>query len=271
MTPAPLLELDGVSVDYDRVRVLDRISLTVRPGEVVGVVGESGSGKTTLAKAVLRAVDVSRGSRILVDGREVSRLRGRSLRAWRRSGAVQYVFQDPLRSLDPGVRVADSIVEGLRIAGVPAADAGRRRAEALEAVGLDEELIARLPAGLSGGQRQRAAIARALVVEPRLLLLDEPVSALDAASRDRVVKALIALRDARGSDLAMVVISHDIGSLAAMSDRLVVLDHGRIVEDGPTRRVVSRPEHPYTRLLIDSVPVIHTPTANRPSPVPVRS
>lgn len=268
---APILELDDLSVDYGRVRVLDRLSLTIRPGEVVGVVGESGSGKTTLAKAVLRAVEVAAGSRLVVDGRDVTRLRGRGLRAWRRGGAVQYVFQDPLRSLDPGIRVADSIVEGLRIAGVPAADAARRRSAALEAVGLDEELIARLPAGLSGGQRQRAAIARALVVEPRLLLLDEPVSALDAASRDRVVQALIALRDARGADLAMLVISHDIGSLAAMSDRLIVLDHGRIVEDGPTRRVISGPEHPYTRLLIDSVPLIHAPRANRPSPVPVRS
>jgi len=250
-----VLELDDVSVDYDRVRVLDRVSLTVRPGEVVGIVGESGSGKTTLARTVLRAVDAAEG-RVVVDGRDVTRLRGRALRSWRSSGAVQYVFQDPLRSLDPGIRVADSIIEGLRVARVPAAEAERRRAAALRAVGLDEALIRRLPAGLSGGQRQRAAIARALVVEPRLLLLDEPVSALDAASRDRVVQALIALRDERGNDLAMVVISHDIGSLAAMSDRLVVLDRGRIVEDGPTRRVVSAPQHPYTQLLIDSVPLL---------------
>lgn len=268
---ATMLELDALSVDYGRVRVLDAVSLRVRPGEVVGVVGESGSGKTTLARAVLRAVDAAPESRILVDGRDVTRLRGSQLRAWRRSGAVQYVFQDPLRSLDPAVRVAESIVEGLRIARVPAGEVQRRRTAALEAVGLDEDLLSRLPSGLSGGQRQRAAIARALVVEPRLLVLDEPVSALDAASRDRVVRALIALRDTRGSDLAMLVISHDIGSLAAMSDRLVVLDRGRIVEDGPTRRVIARPEHPYTRLLIDSVPLIHTPTANRPLPVPVRS
>lgn len=265
-----VLELDAVSVDYGRVRVLDQVSLTIRPGEVVGVVGESGSGKTTLAKVVLRAVDAASG-RVVVDGRDVTRLRGGALRTWRRSGAVQYVFQDPLRSLDPAVRVADSITEGLRIARVPVADAARRRDAALTAVGLDEQLITRLPGGLSGGQRQRAAIARALVVEPRLLLLDEPVSALDAASRDRVVQALVALRDQRGNDLAMLVISHDIGSLAAMSDRLVVLNRGRIVEDGPTRRVVSRPAHPYTRLLIDSVPLIHTPTANRSSPLPVRS
>lgn len=258
-----VLELEQVSVEFGQVRVLERISLAVRPGEVVGVAGESGSGKTTLARTVLRAVTPTEG-RVSVAGHDVTRLRAGALRAWRRSGAVQYVFQDPLRSLDPGVSVAESIVEGLRIARVPAADAARRRAAALEAVGLDAELIARPPSGLSGGQRQRAAIARALVVEPRLLVLDEPVSALDAASRDRVVQALIALRDRRGRDLAMLVISHDIGSLAAMSDRLVVLDRGRIVEDGPTRRVIAQPQHPYTRRLIESVPLIHTPSANRP-------
>lgn len=258
-----LLRLESVSVDYGDVRVLDGISLTIRPGEVVGVVGESGSGKTTLARTVLGAVTPTAGQ-VNVAGRDVTRLRGRALRGWRRSGAVQYVFQDPLRSLDPGIAVADSIVEGLKIARVPATETTRRRAAALEAVGLDEDLVARLPSGLSGGQRQRAAIARALVVQPRLLVLDEPVSALDAASRDRVVQALIALRDRRGSDLAMLVISHDIGSLAAMSDRLVVLDRGQIVEDGPTRRVIAQPQHPYTQRLIASVPIIHTTSANRP-------
>lgn len=261
----PTLELADLAVDYGRVRVLDGLSLTVRPGQVVGVVGESGSGKTTLAKAVLRTVDAADG-RILVDGQDITRLRGGALRRWRRSGAVQYVFQDPLRSLDPGIRIADSIAEGLRIARVPAAEATERIAAAVDAVGLTDDLLERLPSGLSGGQRQRAAIARALVVEPRLLVLDEPVSALDAASRDRVVQALIALRRRRGEELAMLVISHDIGSLAAMSDRLVVLHCGRIVEDGLTHQVVAKPQHPYTRLLIDSVPVIDIPRPNRPGP-----
>lgn len=258
-----VLELDQVSVDYGRTRVLDRISLTVRAGEVVGIVGESGSGKTTLARTVLGAIAPAEG-RVQVAGHDVTRLRGRALRAWRRSGAAQYVFQDPLRSLDPGLPVAESIIEGLRIARIGADETRTRTDAALNAVGLDHDLIRRPPSGLSGGQRQRAAIARALVVEPRLLVLDEPVSALDAASRDRVVQALIALRDRRGSDLAMLVISHDIGSLAAMSDRLVVLGQGDVVEDGPTRRVIAEPQHPYTRLLIDSVPLIHTPSANRP-------
>lgn len=261
-----LLELKGLSVDYGHVRVLDGLSLSLRAGQVVGVVGESGSGKTTLAKAVLRTVDSSTGT-VLVDGRDVTRLRGSALRRWRRSGAVQYVFQDPLRSLDPGVRIIDSIAEGLRIARLPAVLARDRIDAAVQSVGLDADLLERLPSGLSGGQRQRAAIARALVVEPRLLVLDEPVSALDAASRDKVVQALIALRRGRGDQLGMLVISHDIGSLAAMSDRLVVLHRGRIVEDGLTQQVVAKPQHPYTRRLIESVPVIDIRLPNRPAPL----
>lgn len=253
-----LVDVAHVSVDLGRAprtRVLDDVSLTLRAGEVVGVVGESGSGKTTLARSILRSVPIARGS-LRIGGRDVRGLRGRALRAWRREGAVQYVFQDPLRSLDPAVRVVDSVAEGLRIARVPSDERTLRVAAALRDVGLDPELSQRLPGHLSGGQRQRAAIARALVMRPRLLLLDEPVSALDAASRDRIIRTLIALREAHRDHLGMLVISHDIGSLAALSDRLVVLYRGRIVEDGPTRQVVARPQHPYTRLLIASVPVI---------------
>ena len=253
-----LLEIRGVSVDLGRsprVRVLHDVSLTVAPGEVVGVVGESGSGKTTLARTVLRAVDAASGT-ISIDGRDVQALRGRALREWRRTGAAQYVFQDPLRSLDPAIRVFDSVAEGLRIARRPRAEVAERVAHALDEVGLDPDLVTRRPGALSGGQRQRVAIARALAVDPRLLILDEPVSALDAASRDRVIQALIRLRDRRRESLGMLAISHDVGSLAAMSDRLVVLHRGRVVEDGPTRQVVAAPRHPYTRLLISSVPLI---------------
>lgn len=262
----PLLRVQDLSVDYGPVRVLDRLSLSLHAGQVVGIVGESGSGKTTLARTVLRTVDAASGH-VLVDGREITRLRGGALRRWRRAGTVQYVFQDPLRSLDPGIRIADSIVEGLRITRAPASLTRERLDAAVQAVGLDAELLDRLPAGLSGGQRQRAAIARALVVQPRLLVLDEPVSALDAASRERVVQALIALRRSRGEELGMLVISHDIGSLAAMSDRLVVLHQGRIVEDGVTVQVVAKPQHPYTRRLIESVPVIDIRQPNRPAPL----
>lgn len=260
-----LLTVDDLAVDLGRsprVRVLEGVSLRVRAGEVVGVVGESGSGKTTLARAILRSVDAASGS-IEIDGHDVRALAGRRLRAWRRSGAAQYVFQDPLRSLDPAVRVVDSVAEGLRIAKVPRREAATRVAAALADVGLSPELAQGLPGALSGGQRQRAAIARALAVDPRLLILDEPVSALDAASRDRVIRSLVRLRDERRDALGMLVISHDIGSLAAISDRLVVLYRGRIVEDGPTRQVVAAPTHPYTRLLIASVPLIGVEAPHR--------
>lgn len=260
-----LLDVTGLSVDLGRaprVRVLDDVSLRVRAGEVVGVVGESGSGKTTLARAILRAVPTAAGG-IAVEDRDVTALRGRALRRWRRAGVAQYVFQDPLRSLDPGVTIFDSVAEGPRIAGRPRAEVTARVDAALAEVGLDAALAGRRPGELSGGQRQRAAIARALAVDPRLLILDEPVSALDAASRDRVVRSLIRLRDERRDSLGMLVISHDIGSLAALSDRLVVLYRGRIVEDGLTRQVVRAPQHPYTRLLISSVPLIGVEAPDR--------
>lgn len=260
-----LLDVTGLSVDLGRaprVRVLDDVSIRVRAGEVVGVVGESGSGKTTLARAILRAVPAAAGN-IAVEGRDVTALRGRALRQWRREGVAQYVFQDPLRSLDPAVTVFDSVAEGPRIAGRSRAEVSARVNAALAEVGLDEALARRLPGALSGGQRQRAAIARALAVDPRLLILDEPVSALDAASRDRVVRSLIRLRDERRDSLGMLVISHDIGSLAALSDRLVVLYRGRIVEDGLTRQIVRSPQHPYTRLLISSVPLIGVEAPDR--------
>lgn len=253
-----LLDIRDLSVELGRaprVPVLQGISMRVRSGEVVGIVGESGSGKTTLARTLLGAVEPASG-RVDIDGVEVHQLRGAALRRWRRSGAAQYVFQDPLRSLDPALRVIDSIAEGPRIARLGRIETRRRVADALVDVGLDAELASRRPGELSGGQRQRAAIARALAVEPRLLVLDEPVSALDAASRDRVIRTLMRLRDERRDALGMIVISHDIGSLAALSDRLVVLYRGRIVEDGPTREVVRRPTHPYTKLLISSVPLI---------------
>lgn len=253
-----LLEVENLSVELGRApraRVLHDVSLRIRAGEVVGVVGESGSGKTTLARAVLGAIPTASGT-VRVDGVRVEALGGRALRRWRRSGAAQYVFQDPLRALDPAVRAGDSVTEGVRVTRLPRTEIARRRAAALDDVGLDENLAARFPGELSGGQRQRVAIARALAVEPRLLVLDEPVSALDAASRDRVIRTLMRLRDERRDRLGMLIISHDIGSLAALSDRLVVLYRGRIVEDGPTREIVRRPRHPYTQLLISSVPLI---------------
>jgi ABC-type glutathione transport system ATPase component len=163
------------------------------------------------------------------------------------------VFQDPLRSLDPDLSIADSLTEPLTLRGVPRAEAVDRARTYLSRVRLDEELLARLPGELSGGQRQRVAVARALVTEPKLVILDEPVSALDAANR---VQILEILKELRATGTALVFISHDLGSVAGIADRVAVLYQGEFVEAGPTRDVVTNPTHPYTRLLISSAPTL---------------
>ncbi|MEU8174392.1 oligopeptide/dipeptide ABC transporter ATP-binding protein [Microbispora hainanensis] len=249
----PLLQVRGLSVSLGRpaVPVLSDVHFTAGAREIVGVVGETGSGKTTLARAVLGLVRPDRGT-VEVDGTTVSALRGRALREHRRRGTTQYVFQDPLRSLDPALTLAASVGEALTIRGVPPAERDERVRAALELVGLSPDLGERTPGQVSGGQRQRAAIARAVICEPRVLLCDEPVSALDAAHRNHVLRLLGELRATLGA--AIVVISHDLVSLAGVADRVAVLYRGRIVEQGPIREVFDDPRHPYTALLVASAP-----------------
>lgn len=260
-----LVRLDRATLGYGSgsraTPILRDISLHIAEGERVGVIGETGSGKSTLARALLGVAPVLQGT-LLVDEHAVGELRGRRLRAFRRSGTVQYVYQDPLQSLDPGIRVAESIADGLRIRGGVSREQLQVRVQgAFHAVGLGPELGERLPADLSGGQRQRIALARALVLEPRLLILDEPVSALDATSRVRVLDLLRLTASERPG--AQLFISHDLGSVAGVTDRLIVLWRGGIVEDGPTRSVLSDPQHPYTRLLVESAPTLTTTGADR--------
>lgn len=251
----PVAELRGATIGYHpRTPVLHDVSLVIGRGESIGIIGETGSGKTTLARTLLGLTTVISGA-AEVRGRDLRRLRGRTLRAFRREGVVQYVFQDPLRSLDPDLPVGDSVAEGLDVRGGLARDVRADRiAETLRVVGLDPALASRLPGELSGGQRQRIAIARALIVEPQLLILDEPVSALDAAHRVQVLD-LLRLSAAEGS-FAQLFISHDLGSVAGVTDRVVVVYRGRIVEDGPTADVIADPQHPYTQLLIESAPTL---------------
>ncbi|CAO5154448.1 putative peptide import ATP-binding protein BOV_A0347 [Frankia sp. AiPs1] len=260
----PFLSIEGLNVHFGRRRgkrqIIRSAGLGVDAGEIVGLIGESGSGKSTIARAVLGLVRASGGS-IRVGGEEVttfSRSRWRDF--WRR-GVVQYVFQDPLRSLDADLVIADSIAEPLRIRG------GLARAEIDEAVRrfaatvrLDESLLSRHPGELSGGQRQRAAIARALTTRPRLIILDEPVSALDAASRVQVLASLTGLRTA---GVGLLYISHDLGSVAGITDRTVVLYQGSVVEHGPTAELVNEPRHPYTRLLVGSAPTLSGTSLDR--------
>jgi oligopeptide/dipeptide ABC transporter ATP-binding protein len=234
--------------------VLSGVNLKVWPGEIIGLVGETGSGKTTLARTVV-GLARPRSGRVLFDGTEISALRGTARRRERRTGHIQLVFQDPLRSLDPDLTVGDIVGEGLRIrGGLSAAEIAARVEDALAKVGLGAALRHRQPGQISGGQRQRVLIARALAADPKLLLCDEPVSALDASNRNYVLRLLAELRDSLG--LPIVIISHDLSSLAGIADRVVVLYRGRIVEDGPVGRVFTRPRHPYTALLMASAPSV---------------
>jgi oligopeptide/dipeptide ABC transporter ATP-binding protein len=267
----PSLRVTGLGVSYQRraghsgsAAVLSGVELEVTPGQILGVIGETGSGKTTLARAVVGLAPVVAG-RITVAGVDVTALRGRELREHRRSGLVQYMFQDPLRSLDPDLTVSDLVGEPLAVAGVERAERRERVAEALHRVGLEADVLGeRIPAQLSGGQRQRVSLARAIVTRPALLLADEPVSALDASNRNHVLRLLDELR--RDLGVAVVVISHDLSSLAGIADRIAVLYRGRLVEQGPTADVLSRPLHPYTALLTESAPRVdrHRGAGGRP-------
>ncbi|MGY0021754.1 ABC transporter ATP-binding protein [Streptomyces sp. cg35] len=262
--PAPaLLEITDLDVHYGprrrRRRALHGVSLSVAPGETVGLIGETGSGKSTLARTVLGLVPATSGS-ITIGGADVTAYGRRQWRDLRRSGTVQYVFQDPLRSLDPDLTVEESLSEPLLVRGVPRGEAATRVRAFLDRVRLTADLLGRLPGELSGGQRQRVAVARALVTEPRVVILDEPVSALDSANR---VQVLEILEELRAEGVALLLISHDLGSVAGVADRIAVLYQGELVEVGAARDIVDEPRHAYTRLLLGSAPTLHGAPADR--------
>jgi microcin C transport system ATP-binding protein len=230
----------------DHVKAVDGISLTVRAGETVGVVGESGSGKTTLGLALLRLV--SSQGRIEFDGRDIQGLRASALRPLRKE--MQIVFQDPYGSLSPRLSVGQIVGEGLAVHAVSRSAAERAALidEALAEVGLEPAMRDRYPHELSGGQRQRVAIARAMVLKPRLLVLDEPTSALDRSIQAQMIDLL---RDLQARHrLAYLFISHDLRVIRALSDEVIVMQAGRVVERGPTAQIFERPAHPYTRALL---------------------
>jgi ABC-type glutathione transport system ATPase component len=235
-------------------------TFNLNAGEKIGIIGETGSGKTTLARAILGLVKPSAG-RVRLDGRQLTQLNAKSWRDLRRRGTLQYIFQDPLRSMDPDVTVEETLAEPLLIRGTTSRDDVQLRVqEYLQQVNLDPEVLPRYPGELSGGQRQRVAIARALITEPRLLILDEPVSALDSANR---VQVLQLLARQRSSEVGMLFISHDLGSVAGLTDRIVVMRRGEIVEIGSTGSVINNPQHPYTRLLVGSAPTLASGAIDR--------
>lgn len=234
-----------------RIRALDGVSFDLADGETLGVLGESGCGKSTLAKLLVRLEPATSGT-VTLDGVDLTALSGSALRAQRRK--IQMVFQDPYSSLNPRFTVGTILGDVLTVHGLGGDRAGRRRrvAELLDRVGLDPAFASRFPHEMSGGQRQRVGIARALAVEPRVLLLDEPVSALDVSVRAEIMNLLARLRAELG--VSYVFISHDLSMVRHLSDRVAVMYLGRIVELGRWNEVLDAARHPYTVALQAAVP-----------------
>ncbi|CAM3322468.1 ABC transporter ATP-binding protein [Paracoccus nototheniae] len=236
------------------LHAVEDVSFDLHPGETVAVIGESGCGKSSLAKSLLRLVPTADG-RAMLAGKDILALSGQALRTARDD--IQMVFQDPYAALDPRMSVRQILTEPLRIRGLHRTDrAGDTALAAMIArVGLPEGSLDRYPHQFSGGQRQRICIARALVVRPRVLIADEPVSALDVAVQEQILTLLEQLK--HDEDLALLFISHDMAVVERIADRILVMYRGVIVEQGPVREVLMRPAHPYTKRLLDAVPVAH--------------
>lgn len=263
----PVLTVEDVTVTYPGVRRRGRrqpiqavrdVSFEVVAGETFGLVGESGAGKSTVGRAVLGLIRPTAGH-ITIDGRDIHRVGRRDERSLR--AAAQAVFQDPTSSLNPARPISDTIGETLRLHHGLRGDAALRAATAVcEQVSLSADLLFRLPAELSGGQRQRAAIARALAPHPRLIVCDEPITALDVSTQAQVINLLADLRDQTG--VALLFISHDLAVIRHIAQRVAVMFDGHLVEVGPTAAVCDQPAHPYTDALLAAVPVAD-PTRQR--------
>jgi oligopeptide transport system ATP-binding protein len=267
--PAALLELHDVRVHYPvesgfivrrrtgTVKAVDGVTLSIAPGEVLGLVGESGCGKSTLARAILQLAPVTGGT-VIFAGQNLTTAPAAEIRLARRG--LQMVFQDPFASLNPRMTILDTLAEPLLVHRVvPRDQVGARVAELMHKVGLAPRLLRKYPHEFSGGQRQRIAIARALALEPRLIVADEPVSALDVSIQAQILNLLAGL--VRDMGLALLFIAHDLSVVKHISDRVAVMYLGRVVELGRAGDVIDHPRHPYTRALVSAIPTLDV--ANR--------
>ncbi len=251
----PVLEVQGLKMHFTTpkgvVKAVDGVDFTIAAGETLGLVGESGCGKSTTARGITHLITPTAGT-VTLEGREVTGMSTRDLRATRKR--MQMVFQDPYASLDPRMTVLDIIAEPIRNFRIaPGQEVRERVRNLLQTVGLDPDFEKRYPHEFSGGQRQRIGVARALAVEPILLLADEPVSALDVSIQAQVVNLFEDLQEQFG--LAYLFISHDLSVVRHVSDRIAVMYLGRIVEIAPSKRLYAEPLHPYTQALLSAVPI----------------
>jgi peptide/nickel transport system ATP-binding protein len=251
-----LFSADGLTKVFGRgestVRAVDDVSFSISPGSITTVVGESGSGKSTLARLILALIPPTSG-RIELNGRDVTDLPNRELSGYWRE--VQAVFQDPFSAFNQFFHVRRLLARSRRLIGVDGQALEERMHSALEQVGLDKEVLHKYPHQLSGGQRQRVMIARALMMRPVLLIADEATSMLDASLRANVLNVLTDLR--RDTGLTILFITHDIGQACYVSDRVLVMKHGKLVENGPAEDVIFHPQHEYTQQLLADVPRLH--------------
>jgi len=233
------------------VKAVDGVSLSLRQGEILGLVGESGCGKSTLGRTVLQLIPPTEGVVVLA-GKNLTQLKGPELR--RARADFQMIFQDPYASLNPRMTVFDTLAEAIQVhKKVPRGELARRVSELMEKVGLSPRFLKKYPHEFSGGQRQRIAIARALAVEPKLIVADEPVSALDVSIQAQIINLLAQL--SREMHLTLIFISHDLSVVKHISDRIAVMYLGKIVELGPAAKVFERPLHPYSKALVSAVPI----------------